>query len=443
MADFQYLEQFTNFETRRGHIRDFKLETMEKLLNDFGRPHEGLKLIHIAGSKGKGSTSAYTAALLSDFVDEAVGIYASPHVFDYRERIRSAVPGMTDIRQGFFPDETYVRNLERIRDYIEGLPEETEYPSTFELLTLLCFLVFQDAGLRYGVIEVGMGGRLDSTNVIRPQICGITPIEIEHAKYLGDTLEKIAGEKAGIIKPGIPVISAPQKPEAADVIRLRAAEAGSPLTMLPPGGNPEEFGETGVDYLKENFRLAKRIFIEFPGIQAHNSSGHPEPAEYLQNRSWKVFSRTKLPGRYEARTLPGCLRPLVLDAAHTPDSLKRFISALEHDEALKSGVQKPGYCIFAALEDKQRIRMLEIILRHFRRIIFCGTGNFKPSDPRELAEMAKQLPEADTAEIQVAESPSQALRMACSMESWGAACGSFYLLGELHRELETGEVKKT
>ncbi|AHC14998.1 bifunctional folylpolyglutamate synthase/dihydrofolate synthase [Salinispira pacifica] len=428
MVDFRYLEQFTNFETRRGHIRDFKLETMEKLLDDFGKPHEGMKFIHIAGSKGKGSTSAYTAALLSDYLNERVGIYGSPHVYDYRERIRSAVPGMTDIRQGFFRDEIYGRNLNRIKKYIDGLPGDAEHPSTFELLTLLSFLVFQEAGLRHAVIEVGMGGRLDSTNVIQPVICGITPIEMEHAKYLGDTLEKIAGEKAGIIKPGIPVISGRQKPGAGEVIRRRAAERGSPLfTIQDDSGS--------VDYLKENFRLATKLFIEIPGIRDHNLTGYPEPEDFLMHSASGIFSRTRLPGRYEARNLPGCGSPVILDAAHTPDSLERFFTALQADPELKTDGQTAGYCIFAALEDKDRRKMLEIVLKYFSRIIFCGTGSFKPSDPRELAAIAERLPGAEKAEIRVAESPSHALRMACSMNSWGAACGSFYLLGELYPEL--------
>lgn len=225
-ADFSYFEQFSNFEKSPARSPAFQLERMASLLEDHDSPQENMAFVHIAGSKGKGITSAFMAALLSTALGETVGIYSSPHVHDYRERIRMALPSVTDYRRGFFPTEVYTDGIERIKKQ-HGVAEDRG-ATTFELLTLLALLIFRSQKISWAVMEVGLGGRLDSTNIILPRLSIISPLELEHCQYLGNSIEEIAWEKAGIIKAGIPVLSQNQKPEAARVIARRAEELASP-----------------------------------------------------------------------------------------------------------------------------------------------------------------------------------------------------------------------
>ena len=189
---FLWMESFTNFEktpdlTKRG----YRLDRMKLLLSCFDDPHNYCNVIHIAGSKGKGSTAAFTASILKE-AQLTTGVYSSPHISDYRERITVS---------GKFADEhIYLKNMDRIKKLIEGekylsLPGGSE-PTTFELLTLLAFLVFRDCHCNWVVLETGLGGRLDATNLVAPKAVIITPIELEHTDLLGSTItdsNKMAG----------------------------------------------------------------------------------------------------------------------------------------------------------------------------------------------------------------------------------------------------------
>ena len=191
------------------------LSTSHALDAHFGHPHRSFRSVHVAGTNGKGSTSHTLAALLQA-LGYRVGLYTSPHLVDFRERIR--VNGKP------IPKERVIDFVERERSFFEPLA-----PSFFELTTALAFLYFAEEKVDFAVIEVGMGGRLDCTNLISPELCVITNISLDHTQFLGDTLEKIASEKAGIIKPGVPVVVGQTTSETRRVFQAFADEAKSPL----------------------------------------------------------------------------------------------------------------------------------------------------------------------------------------------------------------------
>ena len=223
-AAIDLLLTLTDFErkSRAGEPPDFHLRRMELLLASLGDPHLSTPVVHVAGSKGKGSTCAMiTAALSANGL--RTGLYTSPHLHRFTERIRvdgapldeHAFAGLIEL---LWPDVTAIEQRGDLGKV-----------SVFEMLTALAFVHFRDISADCAVIEVGLGGRLDATNLVQPEVSVITPVGLDHVAVLGDTVEKIAAEKAGIIKPGVPVVSSPQHPDAARVIRQTAADAGSLL----------------------------------------------------------------------------------------------------------------------------------------------------------------------------------------------------------------------
>lgn len=191
------------------------LENTWALDEHFGHPHRSFRSIHIAGTNGKGSCSHTLAAILQE-AGYKVGLYTSPHLIDFRERIR--VNGQP------VPEAYVIRFVEEERAFFEPL-----HPSFFELTTAMAFRYFAEEKVDVAVVEVGLGGRLDCTNIIRPDLCIITNISLDHVQFLGDTLEKIAGEKAGIIKPGIPVVIGETTPETRPVFQKKAEEVEAPI----------------------------------------------------------------------------------------------------------------------------------------------------------------------------------------------------------------------
>ncbi len=226
-----YLESFVDYEKLMGYVYDpvrFNLERPRRLLAALGNPQEKFDAIHIAGTKGKGSASIMTDAILRA-AGYHTGLFTKPHLVSFRERI------VTDGQR--IPEQDLVALVERARPAIEEHTEHREQGrlSFFEIYTALAMLYFAEREVDLAVIECGLGGRLDATNVLSPLVCAIMPIGIDHTAELGDTLAEIAGEKAGIIKPQTPVVVAPQEPEAADVIRRVAEEREAEVSSVGIG----------------------------------------------------------------------------------------------------------------------------------------------------------------------------------------------------------------
>ncbi len=221
-AALDYIFNYVDYERRRSVPYDeeaWNLARERRVLAALGNPHLGYRIVHVAGSKGKGSTAANIEAVLRAS-GVRVGFYTSPHLHTFRERIR--------VNGELISRADVVRLLAQCRPAIEAVPGIT----TFEIITALALLHFAQQGVEWAVLEVGLGGRLDATNVVTPVVSVITPISYEHTALLGDTLDKIAREKAGIIKPGVPIVCAPQADEALAAIREVAEQQAAPFILV-------------------------------------------------------------------------------------------------------------------------------------------------------------------------------------------------------------------
>ena len=207
------------------------LENTLRLDEHFGHPHRSYRTIHVAGTNGKGSCSHTLAAILQE-AGYRVGLYTSPHLTDFRERIR--------INGQPIPQEYVIRFVEKERNFFEPL-----HPSFFELTTALAFRYFADEAVDVAVVEVGLGGRLDCTNIIRPDLCIITNISLDHVQFLGHTLAEIAREKAGIIKAGVPAVIGETTPETRPVFQERADGLQAPIYFAEENGR-EDY--PGIEY---------------------------------------------------------------------------------------------------------------------------------------------------------------------------------------------------
>jgi dihydrofolate synthase/folylpolyglutamate synthase len=428
---FSWAESFTNLE--KGNLpfdkRTYRLDRMRRLLDMFGNPERALAAVHVAGTKGKGSTAALIASVLRA-AGHRTGLYTSPHVYSPFERI--TLVGEAP-RNGLL-----VRLASDVKGALDALPAEGMpgffAPTTFELYTLLALLYFRESGCERAVIEVGIGGRLDATNVITPLVSVITPLDLEHTDVLGDTLEKIASEKAGIIKAGVPAFIGLQPGEAKEVFRAAARERGSRITFLD-----EEIEELSVSTDDGGTSLSLRLEGESPQalrlsmlgeFQAENAAlaflvlrrTMPEiPLECFR----QGFARAVLPGRMEVR---GSAPRVVLDGAHTPLAVTRLLSSFR---AIFPG---QAILLFGSVSGKRPREMAEILAPAFSRVIISTPGSFKESDPAEVAEIFRGFNPATILE----KDPARALRRARA-ESEGTrpilVTGSFYMIAEIGRLL--------
>src|SRR5207247_4248793 len=212
-----------DYERRTPQPGDLKLDRMRALLHRLGDPHEQLRFVHVAGSKGKGATCAMLESVLRH-AGYRTGLFTSPHLEDVRERIQ--------VNRELIPKDELTACMQIVKPAAEALAAEGQPPTFFEVGTAVGFLHFLRHGVDIAIIEVGLGGQFDSTNVITPLVSVITSISLEHAAMLGETVEAIAFEKAGIIKPGVPVVSGVTEPGPKAVIERVAKERGAPVTQL-------------------------------------------------------------------------------------------------------------------------------------------------------------------------------------------------------------------
>jgi dihydrofolate synthase/folylpolyglutamate synthase len=427
---FRYIESFTNLESSGSLFtaRTYRLDRMRLLLERFGQPQLACPTIHIAGTKGKGST----AALLAHGLNAAgmrTGLYTSPHVMSYIERMEVL---------GSAPEVSAILSLgEQIRRAVDELPLETietmGAPNTFELLTLLAFCYFRETRCGYVVVETGIGGRLDATNLVDPELCIITPIELEHTDVLGNTLAAIAREKAGIFKAGKPVFSAPQVAEVRQELVLAAGRVGCPLVFLDdrlesfqarctPEGTELQFRLSGGEELRYRLALIGTVQAENAAL-VHLAVQQCLP--WLLPALRAGFAAARLPARMEVLQRDP---PVVLDGAHTPRSVRVVLETFIH----LFGTD--GVLLFAAAAGKKIEEMAEILAPAFRDIVVTRPGTFRESRAQEVqSAFLRHNPAAllipDTRE---------ALRRAQALA--GAkrpllVTGSFYLAGSVREAL--------
>lgn len=421
----------------------FGLENTRLVLEQLGRPQDRFRAVHLAGSNGKGSTAAFLEALLRP-TGLRVGLYTSPHLNHFRERFRvdgqpvadEAIAALTDrlLRDGLGVDPAEVIAWIDSQDMIlrmrsdswygeRGLGHEFCRLTFFECTTVLGLLLFEQAGVELAVMETGMGGRLDATNVLLPEVSVITPIQLEHTQWLGDTLAAIAGEKAGIIKPGVPVVVARQQPEAREVIARVAHEQGSPVHWL--GEQLQAWG----DWQQAHFTVAGRslgpVRLGLVGShQVDNAALALGCLPLLGPPAWPADAErieaglraVDWAGRFERLALGS---EWVLDGAHNPDGVRVLAGALRE--------VFPGRrlrLVFGVLGDKDAGPMLAELCPLASQVHLVRPTDARGRDPREL-----QVP----AGIRPIHHPSLGLALE-SLLPWPGepvlVCGSLTVVGE-------------
>ncbi len=387
--DFIY--SFIDFSMKR-HLDDshrfFKLDRMRHMMDLLGNPQEKFLTIHVAGTKGKGSTASLCASALRA-ASYKVGLYTSPHLQEFTERIQ--INGAQIERQAL------VDLVTRIRPLTAQVPEIT----TFELMTVLAFLHFFESRVNIAVVEVGLGGRLDATNIITPLVSVITPISYDHTAILGNTLTEIAFEKGGIIKAGVPVVISPQNPEAERELVRIAAERGSPLTCVEQEyrlsilshslrGQELAFAAQTGDPACARSLACPELNLHLPLLGAHQAQNARTALGALdQVRAQglalsrmdiqKGFGQVEWPARFEIlRENP----PVVIDSAHNGDSMNCLRQSLDD--------YFPGQkflLVFGASADKELDAMLTAILPRVERVITTQSTHPRAADPIHLMEI--------------------------------------------------------
>jgi len=427
---FSYIESFINFErSKKQTIRDYRLDRMKQLLNHFGNPEKSFKSIHIAGSKGKGSTAMFLASALNT-AGEKTGMYSSPHISDYRERISLAGE--------FFDDTLYIGAASEIvnglKTFILDDSTGSNEPTTFELLTLMAFIIFKKTKCTWAVIETGIGGRLDATNVITPVASVLTHIEMEHTDILGDTIEKIASEKAGIIKQGVPVFTGKQLQESSEIIADKARSMNSSLIYLKDTIENPKISVTSRGTEVEFKIIDKNIHFNLKTIgvvQAENAFlawlvliDLLRPDDHLKEVLIQGINKATLPGRFEILKKEG--QNFVFDGAHTPVSINRLL------ESWNTVFKKKGILIFGSVADKNPSEMAKLLSPHFDEIIISTPGSFKESYPEEVYQIFKK----NNNNVQLIKNPSEAYNTAIKLsekEKPVLVTGSFYMVSEIRK----------
>jgi len=441
-----WLDRRINFERATpltGSTVEFGLARMRRLLAAVGNPHVGLPVVHVAGTKGKGSTVAMLSAALQA-AGHRVGRYMSPHVNQLEERICVAgrpIPP-ADLVRAFDVVIPVVDRMDRLATRRGG------GPTWFEVLTAVAFLHFARSRADIVVLETGLGGRLDATNVVRPVLSIITSISLDHMRLLGPTVGRIAAEKAGIIKRGCPVISGAVAPAARRVIIATAARRRAALLQLdrdftaeyrPPSAgdvrdDPLAPGAVAVILPGEGRTAARAYRLAMPGPhQAVNAALVVMAARTLERHGVTLGDRPLRRGLATA-TLPARIeriadRPqVILDAAHNVASMESLVATL----APSASSLRPRVLVFAASDDKQIDRMLAVTRDAFDHVVVTRYAtNPRAATVQRLLEACRA---AGLPEPVVAASPPEALRLARALATArGMVCvaGSFFLAAEI------------
>ncbi|MBN2044874.1 MAG: bifunctional folylpolyglutamate synthase/dihydrofolate synthase [Anaerolineales bacterium] len=423
-----YLFSFVDFSlTHQEQIAPerFELERMFRLMAMLGNPQQSFGAIHIAGTKGKGSVAAHCAAALQS-AGWQTGLYTSPHLADFRERIQ--------VNGEIIPRADFVAGLRVLQGAARQLPGVTSY----ELQTALAFWYFAQKKVDFAAVEVGMGGRLDSTNILTPLVAVITNISYDHTAILGDTLEAIAGEKGGIIKEGVPVVSAPQQPEALAVIEQMAKQRGSDFVLvgrsvayqiLNTSLEGQEFAIVAGDGPEKTFttRLLGAHQVE-NAVTAHAAlrAAAKKGGEVSDEAIREGFAQVSWPGRFEV--FPG--HPvIVLDGAHNQHSARRLAETMkEYFPGKRTAI------LFGASEDKNIAGMFAELLPLASDLVLYAAHHPRAAAAADLAVLAAEF----SCPVTLADTADHAL--AAASEAVGPdgvvlVTGSLYLVGELRAEL--------
>ena len=410
-----FIHKTQNFGSRLG------LERMRELCALLGDPQERLRFIHVAGTNGKGSTVTMIACALED-AGYTVGKYTSPYVYDFRERI--------EVNGTKIEKDELAALTERVAAACERMED---HPTEFETVTAIAFLYYLEKKCDYVVLEVGLGGRLDATNVITAPVCSvICSISLDHTHILGDTVEKIAAEKAGIIKPGCPCVAYPANPaEVTRVFENTCSQRGSRL-IVPDGGKITAnsdgtfaFVQNGVKF-SPSLKGRHQAYNAMTALEALRIAGVDD--KYAQSG----IARAALHGRYETI----CEKPLtIVDAGHNPSGVDSLLKTLKSDRRVKAPT-----VIFGMLADKDYAYAIRAVASAASRMV-CVT----PDSPRALScRDAAKIAEMFCTDVTAFDDAEGAVREALRGlgDSTLVICGSFYVIDKTVSELERQLDKK-
>jgi len=412
-----YLYSFVDYSLKHSSElakADFNLDRMFALMESLGNPQNKYPIIHVAGTKGKGSVSALCAAGLQA-AGYTTGLYTSPHLLDYVERIQ--INGKPILH------EQLVELVEEIKPHVAKIEKLT----TFEITTALAFMAFARHGVNAAVFEVGLGGRLDATNIVTPNVSVITSLSYDHMAVLGNTLALIAEEKAGIIKPGVPVVSSPQTKEALEVLERAAKMKNTELTLA---GRDVKFKliESSLDGQK--FEV-DRLLLKIPLLGYHQIEnaataytalilgGIPVTDEQIQ----KGFSQVQWRARFEvARREP----PVIFDSAHNQDSFAKLSETLQTyfpDQMV--------YLIFGASEDKNIPGMFAELKTKIRKIIITRADHPRALEVGRIQQLAEQAGADSETVVPVKSALARALELSSKDGSIVLSAGSMFVTAEV------------
>jgi dihydrofolate synthase / folylpolyglutamate synthase len=394
------------------------LENIEKFLEHIGNPQNHIRTIHVAGSNGKGSTSAFLASILQEMGNK-VGLYTSPHFVNYNERIK--------IDSLEIPDDYVADFISRYYEYIE----ENKL-TFFEVTTAIAFKYFMDNKVDLAVIETGLGGRLDATNVLTPLASVITSISLEHTQILGDTIDKITVEKAGIIKHGIPVFTGQLPPESIKIIEEKCQRENCKFYKLSDYTIKRK---DSIELYTEEIELDDFTMPMRGGYQKYNAAlaglvvaklFNTDDFLHIERGIKNVIKNTGLQGRYEFYNMEP---DIIFDSAHNPDGVTNFLSEFRKD--LKS--YKKKVLLFGVMKDKSIKEMLTELNKYFDEIRISDIAYERAAKTGDLVKLANEI------EIKVAVESNPVEFIESFKKNDGDDClvvlGSMYLLGEIKSKI--------
>lgn len=414
------------------------LDNTIRLLGILGNPQDSFKSIHIAGTNGKGSTSAMIASMLQA-ANFGVGLFTSPHLVSFTERIKVNSVEISEAEVVNLTDEirTAIQNSE-LRS-ASGGPNSELNPTFFEFVTAMAFLYFKRKGIDWAIVETGMGGRLDATNILIPRVSVLTKVSLDHKEFLGQTLRDITTEKAGIIKYGIPVVSSSQDREAMDIIMQKALEKKSNLYVYNQDFTAylKNIGMQGIVFDYNGERRLPDLFVPLCGVhQLENASvairtvevimGEPDMPDSVR----KGLSMTRWPGRLELVKMNQANYDILIDGAHNPSASEALAVALK-------GYFIPFYgkviLILGVMADKDAEGIMKPILPLASDVIFTAPDYERAASPSVLAGYAYSLGSDSSVAGSVKEAIDMAIRIANSelrSRNLILITGSFYTIGE-------------
>ncbi len=428
-----YLYSFVDYSLKKSSElakADFNLDRMRALMALLGSPEQKYPIIHVGGTKGKGSTSALMASALTA-AGYKTGLYTSPHLQDYVERIQ--IDGRP------ISHAQLAELVQQVKPHVAAVPKLT----TFEITTAIGFLYFAKQKADAAVIEVGLGGRLDATNIVTPRVSVITSLSYDHMVVLGNTLTLIAGEKAGIIKPGIPVVSSPQRDEAWVVLERVAKERHAPLTLVGrevtfEAGEHSLDGQTLTIFNRQSpipfgydVSNPKSVILRIPLLGQHQVVNAATAFAALKASGLNVsdaairkgFGGVNWPCRFEVvRREP----PVILDSAHNQDSFEKLAQTLE-----ETFPGRPVLLIFGSSEDKDVAGMLSELKGRLKLVLATKAVHPRAIEPEQIVETANRL----GVRVEVAASVDAALTRALDLAADGGeivlSAGSMFVTAEV------------